>query len=272
MRVRDAQAQDLAEILKLTSAMREQLAAWSPVYFQPRAGADAIHAQFLEFAVDAPDQRASVFIQDGAAIGFFRQADQPHHVWVDDLCLQEPALWGQVARVLADTLGSVRWVTCVSPHDSDRIDALSSVGATKISSYWSKLLDGHPPDTDTSQVAGVPTTPEQRPDAPAHTFGGVTFDPGIPGALVVSDDNGNYAIGSPSVEPPIYDPGGPTCVVDQIGGPDRGTALDLAMLTTAARGDAQLVVVSANHDDQMREELEARGFHLQVILLARPGR
>ena len=269
LRLRDAQAEDLAEILELTSAMRSQLATWSPVYFRPRAGADEAHAQFLEFAVGSPDQHASVFVHDGTVVGFFRLAKQPHHVWVDDLCLQNPLLWEGVAELLTDDLGSTRWVTCVSPHDSDRIDALSSVGATPISSYWNKLLDERPPEADTSQVAEASNIPEHRPDGPAHTFGGVAFDPAIPGSLVVSDERGNYAIGSPSVEPPIYDPGGPTCVVDQIGGPDRWVALNLAQSGARSRGDAQLVVVSASDDDKLRNVLEAEEFQLQVVLLAK---
>ena len=197
MRVRDAQAEDLAEILELTSAMRSQLAAWSPVYFRPRAGADEAHAQFLEFAVGSPDQHASVFVHDGTVVGFFRLAKQPHHVWVDDLCLQNPLLWEGVVELLTGDLGSTRWVTCVSPHDSDNIEALSSVGATPISSYWNKLLDERPPEADTFQVAEAPNIPQHGPVGPAHTFGGVAFYPGIPGALAVSDGRGNYAIGSP---------------------------------------------------------------------------
>lgn len=272
MRVRDAQAEDLAEILELTSAMRSQLAVWSPVYFRPRVGADAAHAQFLEFAIGAPDQSTNVLIHDGVVVGFFRQVDQPNHVWVDDLCLQRPTLWRQAANILTEALGSARWVTCVSPQDSDRIDALSSMGATKTSSYWSKLLGDRPPSTDAPRVAGVPIIPEQRPDGPAHTFGGVAFDPSIPGALAVCDHEGNYAIGSPSVEPPIYDPGGPTCVVDQIGGPDRGVALNLAQSGAICRDDVQLVVVSARDDEQLRQVLEAESFQLQVLLLARQER
>ncbi|WP_419846827.1 hypothetical protein [Candidatus Poriferisocius sp.] len=272
LRVRDAQAKDFVEILELTSAMRGQLAVWSPVYFRPRAGADAAHAQFLEFVIGSPDQQASVFVHEDTVVGFFRRANQPHHIWVDDLCLQDPKLWGGVAELLAGDLGSGRWVTCASTHDTERLDALSSAGATPISSYWSKLLDESPPDTDASQVAGVPNIPKQRPDGPAHTFGGVAFDPSIPGALAVSDDRGNYAIGSPSVEPPIYDPGGPTCVVDQIGGPDRGIALNLAQSEANGRGDAQLVVVSASDDEELRRVLEAKSFQLQVVLLARRGR
>lgn len=269
MRVRDAKAEDLSKILDLTSAMRSQLAAWSPVYFRPRAGADEAHAQFLEFAVGSPDQQASVFVLDDSVVGFFRLAKQPHHVWVDDLCLQNPLLWEGVAKLLADDLGSTRWVTCVSPHDSDRIEALSSVGATPISAYWNKLLVERPPDAEASQVAGVPTIPEHRPDGPVHTFGGVAFDPAIPGALVVSDERGNYAIGSPSVEPPIYDPGGPTCVVDQVGGPDQGIALNLAQTGARSRGDAQLIVVSASDDNELRKVLEAEEFQLQIVLLAK---
>ena len=266
MRVRGAKAEDLSKILELTSAMRSQLAAWSPVYFRPRAGADEAHAQFLEFAVGSPDQQASVFVLDDSVVGFFRLAKQPHHVWVDDLCLQNPLLWEGVAELLTDDLSSTRWVTCVSPHDSDRIDALSSVGATPISSYWNKSLMNGP---SIPEIEEAPTVLEQRPDGPAHTFGGVAFDPSIPGALAVSDDRGNYAIGSPSVEPAIYDPGGPTCVVDQIGGPDRWVALNLAQSRARSRGDAQLVVVSARDDEDLREVLEAEGFQLQIVLLAK---
>ncbi|MDE0237764.1 MAG: hypothetical protein OXN95_11120 [bacterium] len=121
------------------------------------------------------------------------------------------------------------------------------------------------------EIEETPSIPEQRPTGPAHTFGGVAFDPAIPGALVARDEDGNYAIGSPSVEPPTYDPGGPTCVVDQLGGPDRGVALDLAQSTAAARGDAQLVVVSATDDEEFRFELVAQSFQHQVVLLAWQG-
>ena len=175
--MRSAGPGDTKAIIDLTSAMRNQLAAWSPVYFRARAGADTAHAQFLELAIESPDQQANVFVHEGIVVGFFRLAKQPHHIWVDDLCLQNPLLWEGVAELLADALGSTRWVTCVSPHDSDRIDALSSVGATPISSYWNNLLDERPPGADASQVAKAPNIPEHRPDGPAHTFGGVAFDP-----------------------------------------------------------------------------------------------
>ena len=82
------------------------------------------------------------------------------------------------------------------------------------------------------------------------------------------DQDGNYAIGFPSVEPPIYDPGEPTCVVDQLGGPDRRVAFDLAQSAASARGDAQLVVVSASDEEDLQRELEDKGFLLQIILLA----
>ena len=268
IKVRDAKAEDLPEILRLTLAMRRQLADWAPVYFRPRVGADAAHGQFLEFVVGSPDQQASVFALGGSVVGFFRQVDQPKHVWVDDLCLRETALWDEAAKTLVDSMGTTSWVTCVSPHDGDRLEALSSAGLAPISTYWSKAL---PKSPSVPEIEAVPTIPEQRPEGPAHTFGGVAFDPTTSGVLVACDQNGNYAIGSPSVEPPIYDPGGPTCVVDQVGGPDRGVALDLAQSAAAARGDAQLVVVSASDDEELRYELEAKNIRLQVVLLAWQG-
>lgn len=105
-------------------------------------------------------------------------------------------------------------------------------------------------------------------EAPANTFGGSPFDAEVPGALVAGDDDGNYAIGSPGAEPPIYDPGGPTCVVDQLGGPNRRTAAGLAIAAAASRGDAQLVIVSAGQDD-IRRELAELGFAPQIDLLRR---
>ena len=248
--------------------MRRQLTAWSPVYFRPREGADAAHAQFLEFVIEASDQQANVFVLGDSVVGFFRQADLPQHVWVDDLCLREPAFWNEAARLLVDSLESSSWMTCVSPHDADRVEALTSAGLEPISTYWSKSLKDGPSNPE---IEAAPTVPEQRPAGPEHTFGGVPFDPTIPGALVACDQDGNYVIGSPSVEPPIYDPGGPTCVVDQLGGPDRGVALDLAQTAATTRGDAQLVVVSASDDEELQYELEARTLQFQIVLLAWQG-
>ncbi|MXZ86386.1 MAG: hypothetical protein F4Z02_12115 [Acidimicrobiia bacterium] len=265
MEIRETGAEDLEEVIRLTSATRRQLAAWSPVYFRPREGADVAHAQFLEFVVGSSDQQASVFVINDSVVGFFRQADLPKHVWVDDLCLRDPGLWNEAARTLVECMGSTSWVTCVSPHDADRLDALSSAGLAPISMYWSKSLPSSPSMLETEEA---PTVPEDRPAGPTHTFGGIAFDPGAPGALVACDPEGNYAIGSPGVEPPIYDPGGPTCVVDQLGGPDRGVALDLGHSAATARGDAQLVVVSAADDEELRYELETKGFEIQVVLLA----
>lgn len=210
---------------------------------------------------------ASLSSED-AVVGFFRRADLPQHVWVDDLCLREPGLCIDATRYLVDLLEPTSWVTCVSPHDADRIEALSSTGLAPISTYWSKSL---PTSPTVPEVETAFTIPEERPEGPAHTFGGVAFDPAAPGALVASDQDGNYAIGSPSVEPPIYDPGGPTCVVDQLGGPDRGVALDLAQSSASARGDAQVVVVSVSDDEELRYELKTKSFQLQVVLLASHG-
>ncbi len=132
--------------------------------------------------------------------------------------------------------------------------------------YWSKPLENDP---SLPEIGEAPAIPEQRPDAPSHTFGGVAFDPGIPGALAVCDHDGNYAIGSPGIEPPIYDPGGPTCVVDQIGGPRRGVAPDLAQSAAAGRGDAQIVVVVEIDDVNLLKDLEARDFQIQIVPMAK---
>ena len=55
----------------------------------------------------------------------------------------------------------------------------------------------------------------------------------------------------------MYDPGGPSCVVDRIIGPERASLLDAAMATAAERGDAGMVVVSDAADKALEDLLLA---------------
>ena len=93
---------------------------------------------------------------------------------------------------------------------------------------------------------------------PTHSFGGAPFDPSVPGALTVVAADGGFVIGPPGVEPPLYDPGGPSCVVDRIIGPDRASLLDAAMATAVGRGDAGMVVVSDVAEQALQDLLAVR--------------
>ncbi|MFI7613513.1 GNAT family N-acetyltransferase [Nonomuraea terrae] len=78
-----------------------------------------------------------------------------------------------------------------------------------------------------------------------------------------------FAIASLVRSPPVYDPGGPTCtlddyaVVDDRDWPTTGTALLHAVVDEARRrGAAQVVVVCGNADTPKREALRQAGLSI----------
>jgi hypothetical protein len=263
--VRDATAEDLSAIVPMAHSMKRQLAEWSPVYFRPRDGAAELHAAYLEFLIRSEDKETRVIVDDCIVVGFFHVVAQSPHLWIDDLYVSDPPRWPQVVTMLVDELATP-WVTCVSHYDDLRSAALTSRGFEPVSMFWARALDATP---DPEPLVPGPQF-DLGNEAPRHVFGGGTpFDPSSPGALVVGDGVGGYVVGSPGMEPPLYDPGGPSCVVDRIHGTNRGALLEVAMSAAAARGDAGMVVVCGQQDRELRQVLVDAGFRAEVDLFAR---
>ena len=88
-------------------------------------------------------------------------------------------------------------------------------------------------------------------------------------SLVASDDDGEligYAFACLVPSPPVYDPGGPTGLVDdfQLANPTLWSTVGVGLLAAvrerlAARGVVQLVVVCGRHDDAKRAALTSAG-------------
>ena len=186
------------------------------------------------------------------------------------LYLADPGLWADAIGVI-DAHVVAPWVTCVARFDGPRSAAMREAGLELRSTQWARPIAGWSNDA-TLKIGPPLVTPV---GGPTHTFGGAPFDPSVPGALTVVAADGGFVIGSPGVEPPLYDPGGPSCVVDRIIGPDRASLLDAAMATAVGRGDAEMVVVSDVAEQALQEPLSGAGFRAEVNLLARsvrPGR
>jgi L-amino acid N-acyltransferase YncA len=91
-------------------------------------------------------------------------------------------------------------------------------------------------------------------------------------ALVAVDDDGTvvgYVMATIVATPPVYDPGGPTGVIDDVGvadpelWPTCGRALlDAARDRLRAVGACQLVVVCGHHDQAQRDVLLGAGMSL----------
>ncbi len=268
MDIRPATSDDLDTVISLTRAYRRQLADWSPVYFNPRSGADENHAAFLAFLVGSDQHSTSVLTKDDEVIGFFVLIDQGIHRWVDDLSLSVPQQWENAMQTLSSQV-SPPWVTCVCSSDTDRLHGLQASGLNRLSTYYSRMLNPgqitakNPGPKDTE--ASLPT--DYKPSGPRHTFGGSSFSPEAPDALVIVDEVHGYVIGSPSAEPPIYDPGGPTCVIDQVVGSNRAQLIEQAASKAGQRGDAQIIVVCAEADQALESVLLHLGFKAEVHLL-----
>lgn len=264
VRLRPASEEDVPLVVSLAHDMKRQLAEWSPIYFRPRRGAEELHAAYLSYLVASEEHDTEVFLDDNdEVLGFFHVVRQPEHWWVDDLYLSDLAYRMDATKLLVDKVPTI-WVTCVARRDERRSAALESAGLRVVSSFWARSLVGVP----VARLQAAHALPNLLAAGPRHTFGGRSFDPAAPGALVVADPEFGYAIGSAGIEPPLYDPGGPSCVVDRMHGPDRGSILHAAIVTAAARGDAGLVVVADAADDGLPTILLERGFEPAVDLFA----
>lgn len=264
-RVRPAEPRDLDAIVAMTRTARNRLAHWSPTFFRPAPNVDERHAHYVGFMVRSPshDTRVAVVDSDRTA-AFGVVINQGSQYFLDDLCVADPDDWGDAGSALIDSATNRPILTCVSPKDSKRLDALHAVEFVSVSSYWARLLEPLPELAVATPKTGgrIPSEP-----GPMHTFGGA-LDPDAPGALKITTDDG-YVVGSASTTPPTYDPGGPTCVIDRIVGTNRLGLLDDAMTAAASRGDHQLLVIAATNDHDIVRLLRAKHFEQHVLVLAR---
>jgi len=261
--VRPATHDDLDVIVTLTKAMRRQLARWAPVYFNPTAEADQLHPVFLEFMINSEDHVTQALVSEDGLVGFFAEhmLAGETRTWVDDLCVADEALWRSTIRAIGEVVAPP-WVTCVSSQDESRTAALTESGLSVVSSFWARTTH----DIVAVEPAVFDPVDFDASNAAPHVFGGQAFRPDLPGALVVGSHAG-YAIGSPPVTPPIYDPGGPTTVIDQVNGPDRSKLLDMSLAAAAHRDDAQVVVVCSEEDAELSVILGESGFNRVVDLI-----
>jgi hypothetical protein len=262
--IRPAEDRDIEAIVAMTRAARRNLARWSPVFFHPAPNVDERHAQYLALIVRSSSYDTRVAVTDDSRTAAFGVViEQPTQFWLDDLCVSDPEDWNVAGAALIKSVTNIPTVTCVSPKDRDRLDALHAAGFVSVSSYWARILSAHSGAAVTTRSDNeIPLAP-----GPIHSFGGA-LDPTAPGALTLTTSDG-YVVGSASTTPPVYDPGGPTCVIDRIVGVNRRRLLDDAMSAAAHRGDHQLLVIASDTDAELLELLRTQGFEQHVLVLAR---
>ena len=199
---------------------------------------------------------------DDTVCGFFVLISQVAHTWIDDLCVSDQSQLPAVLEAI-DDLAARPWVTCVPTADEVTAGAMRSHGLRSASSYWARSVE---PAAAPTELVSAHVDPDTA-NVPAHTFGAGPFMPDTPGAFVLVHGDG-YVIGSPPATTPIFDPGGPTTVIDQLVGSDRFSLLEVSVDAAARRGDAQVVIVIDGNDDDLAEDATAAGFTRVVDLFA----
>lgn len=262
--VRPAVDADLGPLADLTAAHRARLSGWSPTWWRPAAGADALHPLWLRHLVSSEGPVVRVVDDDGDIVGGAVSAPQPGQWFVDDLVVAA-SRWPDAGSAIVAATAERPALTCAATRDVVRVEVAVAAGLVGVSSYWIGVPRSGP-------TGKVPPLPPGTPVAagPPHTFG-ARLDPHVPGALALADSHGGVVVGSPSTTaPPVYDPGGTVCVIDRVVGADRAGLLDAACALAAQRGDVLVAVVAAAGDIELHEALDGAGLARTVDVLRWP--
>jgi hypothetical protein len=272
--VRPASIDDVHDIVTLTAQRRAELAAWEQRYWNPAPNADAIHAMFLRWSVEANPQCQALVAIEGPTtasergervVGCVLVQRRADHGFFDDFCVVG-GRWADVGAALLAAAGPLaeRGLLCAPAKDEDLARWLDSTGLVATARFFALATtsDNSTRGPLTHHGADPIESTSVAHEPPLHVFGRV--DPGADGALVVQVSAG-VAVGSPSIAAPIYDPGGRSTVVDHLVGPDRGALLDAVRSAAAVRGDAQLIVIAAEHDRELHRIAADRGATNPVV-------
>jgi hypothetical protein len=254
LHVREARPDDLDDIAALTRRHRHQLAAWEPTYWRMAEGADELHPLWLAHLLTSADAVARVVVDaDTDAVGACAICvRQPGQWFADDVATAADERWSDAGTLLFRSLEERPLLTCVPTKDRPRVAAAGGAGWEHVADYRTLRLEA----PTGPRLARTTTATPPPPPAP-HTFAGAV-DPSAPGAIVVSDGRGIAVASAPLPAPPVYDPGGTSCVVDRVVGPEPRDLLDEVAAAAAEAGAGQLIVVCGTADDGLRRALDDR--------------
>ena len=311
IKLRPAGQDDVPALVDLAELARAEYVSYEPDFWRPAATARLMHTPYLAFLVDAPDVRVWIAEQHGRVEGFLTLRDSPRppglggcgRLWlVDDYAVRERAEWPDVGGALLERavrdLGRAEPVLLlvVCGH-ADRAKAATLAEAELSPGCAFRLLRLDDAGGGSSAV---------RPAAPADAEGFAALartsaarqhgmqllwrqppDPGGYRELIADPDclaltlerDGRiegYALGRAGLPaPPVYDPGGSTCLVDELAVAGTGPDQDYAALLAAAErvaadgGDRQLLVACPAREPSKRRALDSRGYRWPVDWYAR---
>jgi hypothetical protein len=211
---------------QLMRRRRERYAQYSPVFWRPAPRIVEFHAQFLRYC--STREGAQALRTEG---GFIIMAPNQGRCFVDDFAVEEESLWASEGKKLllaawqrsrGPTQRTLRVVT--ARRDEAKRQLSIDLGLTVNARVWVKEL---------------------TPSAPPRPPGPITLDVGE--AQLVN-------------APPVYDPGGPVCLLGDLDPSKAAAAAEQA----AAAGAVLAIVQREGGDDAVAASeplLEAAGYH-----------
>lgn len=277
MNIRRATSADLPVMVDLSEQKRSQYETFQPLFWRKANDARERQLPFFEAQLQNEHLVMLVYESAGRIDGFIianlrsgRKCD------IDDFVVADAETWPTTGQALLHAAGAVAKergiakVEVVCGHlDRPKQAMLTRAGLT-LETYWF---------TAAIQVVAIPNGAVQirravATDAlrlaeiagqPGRAFGEIMRENSI--VLVCEQDNtiSGYASAIVIPTPPVYDPGGPTCLVLETGmAPTQwkaaGPALWQAVQNAAAQQDAvQYVVICAANDQAKQAALFAAG-------------
>lgn len=236
MAVRPLTSADADWVARTMAARRETYAEYSPVFWRPRRGVEGQHATFLRRQLDGP---AVVAVRTDH--GFLIAQRREGVGLVDDFAVEADDWWpteGAELLVAAwqrirNGADAMRVVTALADEPKARV--LRAVGLELVEQWWVMPIQA--------------ASPSETPTA------GRVHGPGFAGLL--------------GPAPPVYDPGGPVLLADQV--PD--TADPAAIEDEAGRLGAVLIVLPRQPGHRHESALRERGWTVaSQWYLGRPGK
>ncbi|MCX6045571.1 MAG: hypothetical protein NT075_10700 [Chloroflexi bacterium] len=278
IKIRKAIEADAPQMAALSEQRRIQYQVYQPVFWRKAKDSEQVQRPFLAQQIANDEIIALVCEGEGGLRGFVIAT-----VWggkvcnIDDFCVALPAEWAIVGRALLEAAGEAakahgieRYLIVCGHLDHPKRAMLQAFGLS-IDHYWFTAPIVQPPD----QNSPCSIRPAQSGDVAQMAVlaknGRTEYaEIGRDNALVLVCEKAEvllgYAIGRIVSAPPVYDPGGQTCLVsefvvgDSTDWPAVGTALFEEIVRKALRlGGVQIVAVCDAADQPKQAMLQASG-------------
>ena len=250
--VRDATADDLAAIVRLTRRNRQLLAELEPNFWRQAQGADEMHAAFMRMQLDNPAVRSRVLEDDGVVIGCALSSPHPAgFAFIDDVSLSAERNWHTDGMLIFGAIDE-RPAHMTAPHgDVERVIAVRNAGLVETGTVRSLRFDA-PVSYD---EPAVEINLSHAPPSPIRHV----WQPAMSAASAVGTPDAFAVISPPIRPPPIFDPGGLPSVVDVVVGADRRGALLGALGYAQQRGDLGVILIIDARDLELSNIADSLG-------------